>query len=179
MLGDPARTSPSSHVVITLGRRLCAAGSSSSFCDGAVEQIDLSAIHASYSKTHGCKSYDPAMLLRWWIYGYVEGVRRSRKLEDAGVAPHIAKTRRSTTPMPKHRITAPFKRMLARMATATGKAIYGTRKSTVAPVFGTVKQTMGLRPFHLRGLNGVAIEWHPATAWHLKRLHSLCSRIPP
>ena len=82
--------------------------------------------------------------------------------------------------MPKHRITAPLKRMVARMATATGKAIYSTRKSTVETVFGTVKQTMGLRPFHLRGWNGVAIEWHPAcTARHLKRLHSLCSWIPP
>ena len=53
------------------------------FVVAAVEQIDLSAIHASYSKTHGCKSYDPAMLLSLWICGYIEGIRSSRTLEAA------------------------------------------------------------------------------------------------
>ena len=48
-----------------------------------VEQLDLAAIKASYSTDRGRKSYDPAMLLSLWIYGYIEGIRSSRKLEAA------------------------------------------------------------------------------------------------
>ena len=39
-----------------------------------VEQLNFSRIEARYSTDRGRKSYDPAMLLSLWIYGYIEGI---------------------------------------------------------------------------------------------------------
>jgi hypothetical protein len=52
-----------------------------------------------------------------------------------------------------------------------GRRIYRKRASTVEPVFGTIKSTMGLRQFLLRGLEKVRIEWElAALAYNLRRL---------
>ena len=40
-----------------------------------------------------------------------------------------------------------------RMATREGKALYARRKATVETVFGVIKDVMGFRRFHLRGLH--------------------------
>ena len=64
--------------------------------------------------------------------------------------------------------------MQHRMQTAEGKAIYGKRKATVETVFGVIKEVLGFRRFHLRGLRAAAGEWSlVCTAWNLKRLHVL------
>ena len=48
------------------------------------------------------------------------------------------------------------------------------RKSTVETVFGIIKETMGFRRFHLRGLAAVRGEWTlTCLAWNLKRMHAL------
>ena len=61
-----------------------------------------------------------------------------------------------------------------RMQTAEGKAIYSKRKSTVETVFGVIKEVLGFRRFHLRGLRGAEGEWTlVCTAWNLKRLYAL------
>ena len=58
--------------------------------------------------------------------------------------------------------------------TAEGKAIYSKRKSTVETVFGVIKEVLGFRHFHLRGLRGAEGEWSlVCTAWNLKRLYAL------
>ena len=58
--------------------------------------------------------------------------------------------------------------------TAEGKAIYSKRKSTVETVFGVIKEVLGFRHFHLRGLRGAEREWSlVCTAWNLKRLYAL------
>jgi transposase len=47
----------------------------------AVDEMDLSAIEASYS-SQGCRAYHPAMLLKILVYGYSIGLRSSRKISD-------------------------------------------------------------------------------------------------
>ena len=64
--------------------------------------------------------------------------------------------------------------MAHRLRTAEGKAIYAKRKSTVETVFGIIKEVMGFRRFHLRGLNAAQGEWNlVCMAWNLKRMYAL------
>lgn len=65
-------------------------------------------------------------------------------------------------------------KMLYKLRTQAGKAIYKLRKSTVEPVFGIIKEVMGFRQFSLRGLIAAAGEWNlVCLAYNLKRLHIL------
>ena len=64
--------------------------------------------------------------------------------------------------------------MAHRLRTNKGKAIYAKRKSTVETVFGIVKEAMGFRRFHLRGLDAAQGEWNlVCMAWNLKRMYAL------
>jgi transposase len=45
------------------------------------EHLDLSRIHASYTKAKGAPPYDPRLMVRILLYGYTTGVRSSRQLE--------------------------------------------------------------------------------------------------
>lgn len=47
------------------------------------EHLDLSRIHASYTKAKGAPPYDPRLMVRILLYGYATGVRSSRQLEAA------------------------------------------------------------------------------------------------
>jgi len=68
----------------------------------------------------------------------------------------------------------PVALMKHRLTTQSGRALYALRKQTVEPVFGIIKQVMGLRQFSLRGLDKVAGEWTLATlAWNVKRMNVL------
>ncbi len=65
-------------------------------------------------------------------------------------------------------------KMAYKLRTAIGKRLYGLRKSTVEPVIGIIKETLGFRQFSLRGLLAVAGEWSlVCLAYNLKRLHIL------
>jgi hypothetical protein len=65
-------------------------------------------------------------------------------------------------------------KMAYKLRTVIGKRIYGLRKSTVEPVIGIIKETLGFRQFSLRGLLAVAGEWClVCLAYNLKRLHIL------
>jgi len=57
-------------------------------------------------------------------------------------------------------------RMRAALATEAGKALYATRKATVEPVFGQIKEIRGIRRFRFRGLKRVAAEWKLICATH-------------
>ena len=76
-------------------------------------------------------------------------------------------------PVHAHPVTA----MADRLRTPEGRALYARRKSTVETVFGIVKERMGFRRFHLRGLNAAQGEWTlvcmACMAWNLKRMHTL------
>jgi hypothetical protein len=60
------------------------------------------------------------------------------------------------------------------LRTDEGRAIYAKRKSTVETVFGILKEVMGFRRFHLRGLGAAQGEWNlVCMAWNLKRMYAL------
>jgi len=64
--------------------------------------------------------------------------------------------------------------MAHRLRTPEGKAMYAKRKSTVETVFGIIKEVLGFRQFHLRGLEAVQGEWNlVCMAWNLKRMYAL------
>jgi len=64
--------------------------------------------------------------------------------------------------------------MAHRLRTPEGKAVYAKRKSTVETVFGIIKEVLGFRQFHLRGLDAAQGEWNlVCMAWNLKRMHAL------
>ena len=67
-------------------------------------------------------------------------------------------------------------RMTHRMSTRKGKDVYKARKETVEPVFGTIKEAMGFRQFHLRGHPKVDLEWClVCLAFNVRRLFRLAS----
>ncbi len=108
------------------------------------------------------------------------------ELEARGIEPYIATGRdrhhqswqeRFAQPqaLPPEEAT-PMVKMAYKLKTEIGKLIYGLRKSTVEPVIGIVKETLGFRQFSLRGLVKVAGEWRlVCLAYNLKRLHVLVS----
>jgi hypothetical protein len=60
------------------------------------------------------------------------------------------------------------------LRTPAGKQLYAKRKSTVETVFGIIKEVLGFRRFHLRGLQSAQGEWNlVCMAWNLKRMHVL------
>ena len=99
------------------------------------------------------------------IEPYIAGSRErhNQPLEDRLKAP-------PECPADADAVTA----MKHRLQTAEGKAIYSKRKSTVETVFGVIKEVLGFRRFHLRGLRGAEGEWSlVCTAWNLKRMYAL------
>jgi hypothetical protein len=50
-------------------------------------------------------------------------------------------------------------RMVRKLATKAGRAVYALRKKIVEPVFGQIKEARGLRRFLLRGLTKARGEW--------------------
>lgn len=69
-------------------------------------------------------------------------------------------------------------RMKHRLKTKKGKDRYKLRKQTVEPVFGTIKETIGFRHFHLRGLEKVNTEWDLVTlAYNLRRLFKITGGV--
>ena len=53
------------------------------FLDDAVDSMDLSVIYASYDNPRGQPPYEPRMMLKVLIYGYIKDIRSSRKIESA------------------------------------------------------------------------------------------------
>jgi len=106
------------------------------------------------------------------------------ELERRGIEPFIATGRDShyqswqerfaQQPEPPAEEASLIVQMAYKLKTAIGKQIYGLRKSTVEPVIGIIKETLGFRQFSLRGLLAAAGEWClVCLAYNLKRLHIL------
>ena len=107
-----------------------------------------------------------------------------RGLKAMGIEPYIAVGRQSHAidmrtllegePEPPPENASHKVKMLYKLQTEAGKAIYKLRKSTVEPVFGIIKEVMGFRQFSLRGLVAAAGEWNlVCLAYNVKRLHRL------
>jgi transposase len=108
------------------------------------------------------------------------------ELETRGIEPYIAtgrdrhhqswQERFAQQPEPPAEDASPIVKMAYKLKTDIGKIIYGLRKSTVEPVIGIIKETLGFRQFSLRGLVAVVGEWClVCLAYNLKRLHVLVS----
>jgi len=109
-----------------------------------------------------------------------------QELERRGIEPYIAtgcdshqqswRERFTQEPAPPPEDASLMVKMAHKLKTHIGKHIYGLRKSTVEPVIGIIKETLGFRQFSLRGLRTVAGEWClVCLAYNLKRLHALVS----
>jgi transposase len=93
------------------------------------------------------------------IDGYVPDPYEARELNLGRPA------RRRNWRKPEHR------RMVQKLRTPTGRAVYRRRKAIIEPVFGVLKQQRGMRRFRLRGLANVAVEITlAATAFNLTRM---------
>jgi transposase len=108
------------------------------------------------------------------------------ELETRGIDPYIAtgqdrhhqswQERFAQQPEPPAEDASPIVKMAYKLKTDIGKIIYSLRKSTVEPVIGIIKETLGFRQFSLRGWVGVAGEWClVCLAYNLKRMHVLVS----
>jgi transposase len=106
------------------------------------------------------------------------------ELEVRGIEPYIATGRDShyqswqkrfaRQPEPPAEDASLIVKMAYKLRTVIGKGVYGLRKSTVEPVIGIIKETLGFRQFSLRGLLAAAGEWClVCLAYNLKRLHIL------
>jgi len=104
--------------------------------------------------------------------------------QKRGIQPYIATGREShyksvqgllgNLPTQPSTEASPKDKMAYKLATDIGKEIYRLRKSTVEPVIGIIKETLGFRQFSLRGLKNVAAEWClVCLAFNLKRIHSI------
>ena len=92
-------------------------------------------------------------------------------LEKLGLDPHIATGRQKhhetplATPTSAPSTSAPSaaatakQKMLDKLRSLVGKALYAARKHIIEPVFGQIKGVRGIRTFLLRGLEKVAAEW--------------------
>ncbi len=89
------------------------------------------------------------------IRGYISLGREGKKLTNAPSSDHPAS-----------------EKMLARLASESGKSIYRLRKAIVEPVMGWVKEGLGFRQFSVRGHANVGGEWNlVCLALNLKRLN--------
>jgi transposase len=119
-----------------------------------------------------------AMDVGYWSPTNVQG------LQERHIDPYIATGRDShyrswqqrfaQEPEPPPRAASLIVQMAYKLKTAIGQRIYGLRKSTVEPVIGIIKETLGFRQFSLRGLLAVAGEWClVCLAYNLRRLHGM------
>lgn len=74
---------------------------------------------------------------------------------------------------------APFiEQMKRRLQTRAGRAAYDLRKSTIEPVFGIIKESLGFRRFSVRGLARVNVEWKLVSlSYNLKRLFHVGAKL--
>lgn len=108
-----------------------------------------------------------------------------QKCETAKVTPLIARRRDQHHRSWLDRLAEPpalpsdadaLQRMLHRLQTPSGRALYGLRKQTVEPVFGIIKHAMRFRQFLLRGKRKVSGEWQlVALSYNLRRMANLAA----
>ena len=105
-------------------------------------------------------------------------------LQSRSIDPYIATGRQSHDAYWKTQMSqmseapaenaTPKLKMKYKLNTEEGKAFYRLRKSTVEPVIGIIKETMGFRQFSLRGSLKASGEWNlVCLAFNITRLHRL------
>ncbi len=87
------------------------------------------------------------------------------ELKQRAIQPYVAVGREQDQsmgnwqPQPASRAQRIRERMVQKLTSSEGKAIYARRKIIVEPVFGQIKQARGFRRFSQRGKQKVACEW--------------------
>ena len=164
------------QVAVEQDSRLIVANTLSNHTSDTGEALPtVDAIPAAIGKPQGA-----ALDNGYWSPTNVEG------LDARGIDPYIAtgrdrhhhswQERFAQEPEPPPQDASLIVKMAYKLKTEIGKQIYGLRKSTVEPVIGIIKETLGFRQFSLRGLLAVAGEWClVCLAYNLKRLQVLMS----
>jgi transposase len=105
--------------------------------------------------------------------GY-RGEATFQTLEARDIMAYISlghETRPGKPPNPTHLAT---QRMADRLKSEVGRARYRRRKAIVEPVIGWIKEILGFRRFHVRGLAKARGEWNlVCLAVNLKRFHRI------
>jgi transposase len=99
-------------------------------------------------------------------------------LEQRGIDPYLATERlrhhEKIAASPRGRIPKDLsakQRMARKLRTKKGRAMYARRKGMIEPIFGQLKQVLGLRQFSMRGLASMRGEWRlMATVHNLLKL---------
>jgi hypothetical protein len=164
------------------------------FVVAIISMLDLSAIYAHYAPVDTGEAIPtlnaipaelgqpPAVAMGC---GYFSA-SNIRELAASGIEPYIATGREphqrswqaflAETPAPPAEEASLIVKMVYKLRTDVGQAIYRLRKCTVEPVIDIIKEVLGFRQFSLRGLTNAAGEWcMVCLAWNLKRLHVLIS----
>jgi transposase len=104
--------------------------------------------------------------------GVLVRVYRARGCPHCPVRPLCTKTsRRLLEISPWESVTEAHQ---ARMSRADARQLMAQRRQLIEPIFGIIKEILGLRRFLLRGLAGVQAEWAlVATAYNLAKLYRL------
>ena len=130
------------------------------------EDLDLTAIVASYDEARGYPPYDPWMMTALLLYGYSRGVYSSRRLAPGcpGSAPRIRgdiATGRQKHPEggEQQRRGPRVEAMRQRLKRGGRHSRYRLGKQVVEPVFGQIKEARGFRQFLMRGIDKVRGEW--------------------
>jgi hypothetical protein len=99
-------------------------------------------------------------------------------LEQRGIDPYLATERlkhhEKVASAPRGRIPQGLtakQRMARKLRTKKGREMYAKRKGMIEPIFGQLKQVLGLRQFSMRGLSSMRGEWRlMATVHNLLKL---------
>jgi transposase len=102
----------------------------------------------------------------------------AKNLEQQGIEADLATERlkhhEKIASAPRGRIPADLsakQRMARKLRTKKGRLMYAKRKGMIEPIFGQLKQVLGLRQFSLRGLSSMRGEWRlMATVHNLLKL---------
>ena len=138
------------------------------FIDAFVDGLDLTA--AGFvrvaSKVTGRPGYAPKDLLKLYVYGYLNRVRSSRRLEAEIRSRCTGGKFRTVSRLENEAV---LDRMQARLAKRPG--VLDRRRETVEHPFGTIKQWMNQGAFLMRGLEKVRAEFSlTALAYNLRRV---------
>ncbi len=105
--------------------------------------------------------------------------RNARWCEMQGVTPYFSTRRERRYGLDRFAGTkalpadaSAVDRMHERLRTPEGRAKYAKRKTTIEPVFGTIKSAMGYRQTLMRGIAKVEAEWRlVCAAFNLRKMH--------